>query len=547
MRTRITRSAWSVRVALSVLLLAALAGCATANQPNTTNATSASKTLVVARDMDLSTLDPAYAYCDTCQIYLSAAYQTLIGLAPNNKTLVPDLASSWSSNANGTVYTFQLNPKAKFSDGTPVTSADVKFSWLRLKYIAGGASYLVQDIKSINDSNPETVVVTLSAPNSEFLNEVNATYMGITNSKVAIAHGATDAPNAATADHAQHWFQTHSAGSGPYVLQSYTPGSSLNLVANPNYWGPDPGPYYTTVIMKQTVNAITQGQMLTTGAADISMEIDPITAKNVSGPVTLKRVPSYNFIYLGLIPGATSNTSVPLDPKIRQAIRDAIDYKGLIQTLLAGDGALQASPIPNGFDGSAGLPLPQTNLTQAKALLAQDGHPHGFTVTATYLALNVYGIDFNTAMQYIAQDLAKVNITMKLQPVASGSVFQGDIAKGNVPITMIYFAPDYLGSAQYLNYFGLVKGSTWAGIAAGPAGRAPLINSGENTTFAKALAATSASTRTQLYHQLGQDMINDGIIIPLFSPDLILAYRNSVHGVFYSACCNLELWKLTGK
>ncbi|MCP5029976.1 MAG: hypothetical protein GY929_27225, partial [Actinomycetia bacterium] len=49
--------------------------------------------LVIARDMDLSTLDPARAFCDTCQLYLTAVYETLIGLDPaDNSTFVPRLA-----------------------------------------------------------------------------------------------------------------------------------------------------------------------------------------------------------------------------------------------------------------------------------------------------------------------------------------------------------------------------------------------------------------------------------------------------------------------
>ena len=50
--------------------------------------------LIIARDMDLTTLDPSRAYCDTCQIYLSAVYQTLIGVDPTDlKKLLPRLAT----------------------------------------------------------------------------------------------------------------------------------------------------------------------------------------------------------------------------------------------------------------------------------------------------------------------------------------------------------------------------------------------------------------------------------------------------------------------
>src|SRR5258705_939952 len=90
------------------------------------------KPLLIARGMDVNSLDPSRAYCDTCQIYLTAVYETLIGLAPDNKTLEPRLALSWTGNDDQTQFTFKLDPKAKFADGTQVTSADVKYSWERL-------------------------------------------------------------------------------------------------------------------------------------------------------------------------------------------------------------------------------------------------------------------------------------------------------------------------------------------------------------------------------------------------------------------------------
>jgi peptide/nickel transport system substrate-binding protein len=454
------------------------------------------------------------------------------------------LASSWSSNATNTVYTFHLNPKAKFSDGTPVTSKDVEFTWLRLKNIQGSAAYLMLLVKSIATPDPQTVVVTLSQPSSEFLNETNASYTGIINSTVAIAHGATDAPNAATKDTAEKWFLANSAGSGPYMLQSYTPGAEVDFVKNPNYWGTPPA--ISRVILKQVGNAVTQGQQLESGAADIAMQIDPITAKTLQGKsgVTIKEIPSFNFLWLGLSPGTTANTEVPLDAKIRQAIRLSIDYQGLINTLLGGAGNPQAAPIPNGFTGSAGLPVTKPDLTAAKQLLAQDGHPSGVKITAIYPALNVYGVDFNTAMQLVQANLARVKIQLKLQPVTF-SVLLDDTAKGVLPFTMVYFAPDYQGTAQYLNFFGLVPGSNWSTYAAGPPGKKPVINSAEATTFQQALAAKDPAQREGLYHQLGMYMISDNVVVPLLSPDLVLAYRSDVQGVSYSACCNLEIWNLS--
>lgn len=135
---------------------------------------SSDKALVIARGMDVNSLDPSRAYCDTCQIYMTAVYETLIGLDDDNTTLVPRLATAWESNAEQTEFTFTLDPTAKFADGSAVTSADVKYSWERLAGLQGSASYLVGSIEAIDTPDDGTVKVTLSASNSAFLAQVNA-------------------------------------------------------------------------------------------------------------------------------------------------------------------------------------------------------------------------------------------------------------------------------------------------------------------------------------------------------------------------------------
>ncbi len=176
----------------------ALAGCVGQGSNSSNGGTGGgnkggSHTLVIARNMDLIDTDPSTAICDTCQIVFAATYQTLVTLANDNHTLIPEVATSWSANANHAVWTFKLNPKARFSNGTPVTSADVKFSLLRLRNLAGSASYLVSFMKGVTTPDPHTAVVTLTRPDWEFPNQMSATYTSVLNSKEVQANGGTDA------------------------------------------------------------------------------------------------------------------------------------------------------------------------------------------------------------------------------------------------------------------------------------------------------------------------------------------------------------------
>jgi peptide/nickel transport system substrate-binding protein len=517
--------------ATSLMMVTALTGFAATHAARADDSP-----IVVARAMDLNSLDPARGYCDTCQIYLSAVYDTLLTLGPDNKTIVPDLATKWEVSPDVTTFTFHLNPDAKFSDGTPVTSTDVKWSLERLKSIKGGAAYLMDSLKSIDDSDPKTVVITTKAPNSEFLGILAATYAGIINSKLASAHGANAKPDAATSDTADTWFLSHSAGSGAFTLQSYKADDALRLKRNDAYWGKKAS--VSGVIMKQTADAVTQAQMLQSGAADVAMQIDPDTSKTIHDPnIVFKTVPSFNYVYLAFSPIA-KGSPVTLTHDVREAIALAVDYKGAIDFTVGGEGKLQPTAIPNGFPGSDGLPDPVTDLTKAKALLAKAGYPDGFKLGLEFPAMNVYGIDLSLLAQKVQQDLSKIKVNLVLKP-QTFNVWLGDIDSPGTPFTIGFFAPDYFGSAQYVQYFGMLPDQPW-GKRAGVGTTPGLDGKLELDMFNKALAA-SGSAADDAYHALGMKMIDDKIILPIVSPDLVLAYRSNISGIRYSACCNLPL------
>jgi peptide/nickel transport system substrate-binding protein len=531
------RRAMAVGVA-GLLVLAACSsdGGSTANSTNgstggTSGGGSSDKALLIARGMDVNSLDPSRAYCDTCQIFMTAVYETLIGLDKDNKTLVPRLATKWEGNADQTEFTFTLDPNAKFADGTQVTSADVKWSWERLAGLQGSSSYLVSTIKTIDTPDPGTVKVTLTQSNSAFLAQVNASYLGIINSKAAEAQGATADPKT---DKAETWFLSNSAGSGPFALESYQQGSELRLKRNDAYWGTKAN--FPEVVIKETPDAVTQRQQLEAGSVDIAMQISNDAAKGMaSGDVTVNQVPSFNFVYLALSPGAKG--AEKLTPKVREAIRLALDYKGLLDATVGGAGQVQPSPIPNGFAGTDGLPAPTTDVEKAKSLLAAEGVTD-LTLDATFPSLNVYGVDFSTAMQKVQTDLKAVGITLQLNPVEI-SVWADKIGTDGIPVTMLYFAPDHTDSSQYVQYFGLLKGSQWQTWAKTD------VSTEQTDLLSKAFAEQDTTKRADIYNQLATSMIADNVIIPVVNPDLFLAARSDIKGLYYSACCNLVLSDLS--
>ena len=495
--------------------------------------------LVIARDLAINSLDPHVAFCDTCQIYLSATYQGLVKLAVDDRNIEPLLATSWTSNDDQTQFTFNLNPDAVFSDGSPVEAKDVKWTFERLKNRKGDPSFMMSGLSSIETPDTHTVIVNMEKPNSEFLGILAAPYAGIVNSELAQANGAVSGEDAASADTAESWFLQNSAGSGPYVLAGYSPDDELRFARNSNFWGEDAP--IGEVVIKHTSAAVSQAQMLQSGAADIAMQIDPDTAKMLvdSPDITIETVPSYNFIYVVFGPGAENK--VPLEKNVREALAYALDYKGIIEFTVGGRGEPQASPIPNGFPGTRDLPMPVEDLDRARKLLAEAGLEAGFEIDAVAASMNIYGVDLTLLMQKVQQDLARVNVTVNMQPVAN-AVWRERVVNPGVSLGARFYAPDYFGSAQYVQFFGMIPGTYWEKNAS--QGKVDLVNKREVELFEQALAA-SGEEMENLYREVALEMINDRIIVPVVSPNLVLAYRSDMKGVRYSACCNLPLAEIS--
>lgn len=499
-------------------------------------AQAADRPVVIARDMDFNSLDPSRAFCDTCQIYLSAVYDRLVDLSPDNKSVVPMIAKEWSVSADDKVVTFKLDPSAKFSDGSAVEAKDVKWTLERLKNMKGGIAYLLDNVTSIETPDAATVVITLSTPNSEFIGSLTAPYAGIINSEVVAKQGGDAGADASTKDGAEQWLLANSAGAGPYVLAAYSPDHELRLKRNENYWRQKPA--VSEFVFVQTKDAVGQRQLVESGSADIAMQVDPTTAKQINNPdIVVETKPSFNMVYLALGPGA-KNLPHKLDPKIREAIASAIDYDGIIDLTVDGKAARMSAPIPNGFLGSGAVEPIKYDVEKAKALMKEAGVADGFELSSTYPNVNQYGVDYSLMMQKIQQDLAEINIKLDLSPVEF-SVWREKINGDGIPLTAVFFAPDYYGSSQYIQYFGMMDGTVWFKRAGGK--NDPSIANAETPKLLAEALAAKGDASTTLFTKIAQGMATDHVILPVLSPDAVFVSRKGISGMRNSACCNMVL------
>jgi peptide/nickel transport system substrate-binding protein len=502
-------------VVLAASLLVATSGATgTAFKRSARSSTAAQGPLVIETAFNLATADPGRMFEFTGQIIDRAAYSTLLTYTDSNLTLKPDLASKYTVSPNGDSYTFTLDPKAVFSDGNPVTAADVLFSFQRLENLQGNPSFLLAGVK-VAAPSPTTVVLTTKTPNPAIPEIVTNPALGVLEASVVEAHGGTDAANAATADKAETWLNSNSAGSGPYTISEWNVNGPVKLTANPKYWGPHPK--YADVVIQ---NAQPEQQKLDVeaGSAQIALDLSPDQAQGISNATVTHEASTFTlYTSLNSDPSISTTTS---NPKIVQAVKDAIGYAGLVN--LAGTGAKQApSLIPGGFAGSLSQSAElKQDVAAAKKLVATSGVANP-SITISFADDNpVNGLQLGDVAARLQSDLQAVGVTVKLlgQPVATATQLR---RAGKAQEIINYWGPDYPDANDYLPF---VPGGSIAEQVHWDTNKDPKLAADAQA----AATAVSVAKHGQLWQQVERSSNAVGPIIPLVQPAQVLVTSKSI-------------------
>ena len=259
------------------------------------------------------------------QALLVNVYEGLVKLDQDGE-IVPALATEWTVSDDGLTYTFSLVEDATFTNGEAFTADDAVFSINRVKSDWTVALKAAMDVvESAEASNPYELVVTLTAPSNNWLYNMT-TRIGAMFSE----SGVDDLANAPI-------------GTGPYEFSEWNRGDSIVLTRNDDYWGD--APYFNEVTLRYFDDPTALNSALLTGTIDV------ITT--VQAPEGLAQFEGNDD--LQIIEGTTNgevllsfnHRSAPLqDLRVRQAIRQAIDHQGLMDTCWAGRGELIGSHVP---------------------------------------------------------------------------------------------------------------------------------------------------------------------------------------------------------
>jgi peptide/nickel transport system substrate-binding protein len=496
----------AIPVALAALALAALAAAAAYASPGASNKAAATGTLVVDTSFVVQTIDPQRMFEPTSQIAVKGMYDTLLTFRGGSTKPLPWVARSWKVSKDAKTITFNLRRDVRFSDGTPLTAADVVFSYRRTINLKGSPSFLLAGVK-VSAPNPYTVVLRSATPNPALLRIVPNPSLGIVNSKVVKANGGTDVVGADKKDKAEPFLLGRSAGSGPYVLKSYSNKTQIILEANPRFWGPKPK--FQTVVLRN-MPAATQLLNVQRGENEVALDLSAQQATTLRGKgVRVVTNASANLFNIDI------NTDPKISPvasnkNIQTAIRYALDYASFVK--LSGPGTVQApGMIPTTFLGH----LPPSarikrNLVRARAEVAKSGITDP-KITMTYPSeLTINGISFATLAQKTKANLADVGIEVTLvgKPV---NAFLETYAAGKHEMSQSYWGPDYPDPNDYLVF-------TPGGLAANRVNWSAAKDPQLAALAKKAQRTVSDAQRAALFRQIGRLMNQRAPFFPLFQP-----------------------------
>ncbi|MGH2908714.1 MAG: ABC transporter substrate-binding protein [Solirubrobacteraceae bacterium] len=361
-----------------------------------TSSGGSSQTLTIGSNVAPPTLDPTASPAAAIdEVFDYNVYQHLVQLTPSGK-LVPTLASSYSSSNGGRTYTFHVRKGVKFSNGDPLTAADVVFSLKRV--VAPKSVYpykgLMSDMQSARATGPETVQVTLKKRSWGWLYYLAAYSNGDVLDPKTVGHLATKP-----------------VGTGPFQFKSQVSNYSVDLAPNSDYWGPKPAVagvtfrYFSTAESENT--ALQSGQIQVIDNAINPLDINVFKSDSAK----------YQIIHgltNGKIQVTINNTSGPLK---KLAVRQAIEY-ALNRPAIVKNAGGYGTPISSG--AVPGDPW-YVNLdsrypydpSKAKALLSQAGYPHGLPLTLT---LPPYGYA-TQAGTVVASELSAVGIKTTIKNI----------------------------------------------------------------------------------------------------------------------------------
>jgi peptide/nickel transport system substrate-binding protein len=458
-------------------------------------------------------IDPAGVYDLPSWDILVNVYQTLLTIPPGGNKPVPDAAQSCDF-TNPTTYKCTMKDGLKFSDGSPLTSADVKFSFDRNVAIADpeGASSLLANMKSIEAPDPKTVIFHLKAPNAVWPFILTTQSMAIVPSDVF------------PKDKVQP--DNKVIGSGQYTVASYEPGQQLVLEKNPQYGGAYPAKNDRAIVQYFDKSsalklAVEQGDVDVAYRSFSPTDLQDLKSASglsvVGGSGTEIRYLVFNE---SLQPGSTDAQRLA----VRRAVAYTIDRQAIANNVYDGTVMPLYSQVPQGLQFATEAFKDEygagPNVTKAKAELQKAGvkAPIDLEVWYTPTHYGTGSADEYAEIQHQLEDSGLFNVTLKS---TEWNQYDEAALTDKYPQFQFGWFPDYPDADNYTAPF----------FAKTAFLNDHYVNPKIDKLLADEEATTNDTQRQKDFTEIQKIAAQDAPTIPIWQGGQVAAVRDGVHGV----------------
>ncbi len=506
---------------------------------------------------DLGTFDPAQVSSLYDSQAIAAVFTGLVQL--NNKLEVtPQLASSYSRSSDNLTWTFNLKQNLKFSDGTPLTSADVVYSidralspqisslngvsltYLGLikdseKRVNGKIPTLIGD--SLLTPNANTVVIKLNQPAGYFLQALTYPTSWVVEKKVIQQWGLK------WTDHLSD--NGGQGGAGPFIVKNYDHTKGITYAPNPNYYGSKP--------QLTTMNFVFIKEVKTTYETFQASQIDDTGSEGI---------PAANYEQAKAMPGFVNSPTLsiayyamnylikPFDNiHIREAFSMAINRDIIVQAIYKGLYVPTCHIVPQGMPGyNSNLTCPggvstAGDANKAKQLFQQGMQEAGYT-TATFPAVTITYASGSTARDN------QITTARQMWKSALGIDVKASAIDFNQLVTQVNNSPNNAKGLQ-MWAIGWIADypdpQDWTSLQFGKGSPNNNVNYGQNKTtaatqqqqtqqlLAQADVTADPAQRLKMYNQAEQQLVNDVAWLPIFQQSVPRLVKTYVIGRTFNA------------
>lgn len=455
-----------------------------------------------------SDLDPHVASTDSAILLNRSIYDYLIETLPNGN-LAPNLASDWSVSDDGLTYTINLVEGVTFHDGSPLTAADVVYSFERIKSLEAPPTALMGTDYEVSADGDYTVIFTVPEVRADFL-------YGISENQGFVIQAGTENPNQLGDGDAMF---ANFNGTGPFVLSDFSAGQSATLTRNDNYWV-DGQPMLDSVEIiyyddpTAQINAVLNGEIDLIFRISLDQLFQFDSAENVSLINTASNI--HPVVRIRADEGHLGE-----DVRIRQAFKLATNREQINLDLLDGLGAVGLNnPIGPFYEAyyASDVMEPATDPAAACALIQE-------ATGADRLEATLYAVDsFNYAQvaEILQQQWREGCIDVELQVRPESIYYSGETNEWlEVDLGITGWGhraiPQTLLQLAYISD-GIYNESHWS-------------NAEIDQLVAEASQTVDEMARQEIYHRIAEVFADEGpVIIPFFLP-LFSAANSSIEGL----------------